>query len=91
MVVDSLETWSQIVIAVGVLVGALITVFKFFVLKPLVRLIDDRTKQIQPEANGGKSLTDLHHRMDNLEQSQRQILELVTKPARKTKQVPPQV
>ena len=59
--------WSQIVIALGVIISALIACFRFFILKPLVRLIDERTKEIQPEANGGWSLSDLHRRMDRME------------------------
>jgi F0F1-type ATP synthase membrane subunit b/b' len=85
MLEQILVSWSQIVIAVGVLIGALITVFKFFVMRPLIHLIDDRTKQIQPDANGGKSLADVHKRIDNIERTQTQILEMVTKPVRRRK------
>jgi len=62
-----LLNWSQIVIALGVIISAVIACFRFFILKPLVRLIDDRTKEIQPESNGGWSLSDLHRRMDKIE------------------------
>jgi Tfp pilus assembly protein PilO len=62
-----LLNWSQIVIALGVIISALIACFRFFILRPLVRLIDDRTKEIQPESNGGWSLSDLHRRMDKIE------------------------
>lgn len=77
-----LINWSQIVIAAGVIITALIAIFKVFVLRPLVALIDDRTKQIQPDANGGKSLADVHKRIDTIEETQKQILEMVTKPVR---------
>ena len=30
----------------------------------ITRLIDERTRPIQPDANGGKSLADLHHKID---------------------------
>ncbi len=62
-----LLNWSQIVIALGVIISAVIACFRFFILKPLVRLIDERTKEIQPESNGGWSLSDLHRRMDKIE------------------------
>jgi hypothetical protein len=83
------QYWAEIVTAIGVITTGVITAFRYFILKPLVRLIDERTKQIQPNANGGKSLTDLHHRVDTiesrfdgLEETQKQILEMVTKPKR---------
>jgi hypothetical protein len=86
------QYWAEIVTAIGVITTGVIIAFRYLILKPLVKLIDERTKQIQPEANGGKSLTDLHHRIDNiesrfdtLEESQKQIIECVTRPTRKTK------
>jgi len=86
------QYWAEIVTAIGIITTGVITAFRFFILKPLVRLIDERTKQIQPNANGGKSLTDLHHRIDAVEQkfdtieeTQKQILEMVTRPTRNRK------
>ena len=61
------QYWAEIVIAIGTITGGIIAAFKFLILKPLVRLIDERTKEIQPEANGGWSLSDLHRRMDRME------------------------
>ena len=46
------------------LAGAFIGVGRWLIVRPLVRLIDERTRQIQPDTNGGKSLTDLHVKMD---------------------------
>lgn len=43
------------------LVGALTAVGKFFIVKPLERYIDERTPR-----NGGKSLSDLHEKVDTL-------------------------
>jgi len=77
--------WSQIIIALGVIISALIACFRFFILKPLVRLIDERTKEIQPEANGGWSLSDVHRRLDKLESRFDAIEEKLQKPARKKK------
>lgn len=56
-----------IVLAVIVaFVTAVVAVGKVLVLKPLERLIDEKTQQIQPHANGGKSLNDLHIKVDDL-------------------------
>jgi hypothetical protein len=80
-----LLNWSQIVIALGVIISALIACFRFFILRPLVRLIDDRTKEIQPEANGGWSLSDLHRRIDKIESRFDTLEEHIKKPTRKKK------
>lgn len=56
-------------IVVGFLVavaGALVAIGRWMIVKPLVRLIDERTRQIQPDTNGGRSLSDLHAKMDVL-------------------------
>lgn len=81
--------WSQIIIALGVIISALIACFRFFILKPLVRLIDERTKEIQPEANGGWSLSDLHRRMDKLESRFDSLEEKLQRPTRKKKDPEP--
>lgn len=56
-------------IVVGFLVavaGALVAIGRWMIVKPLVRLIDERTRQIQPDTNGGRSLSDLHAKIDVL-------------------------
>ena len=80
-----LTNWAEITIAIGTIVGGLIAAFRFLILKPLVRLIDERTKEIQPEANGGWSLSDVHRRLDKLESRFDAIEEKLQKPARKKK------
>jgi hypothetical protein len=77
------QYWAEIVTAIGVITAGVITAFKFLILKPLVRLIDERTKEIQPEANGGWSLSDLHRRLDKLETRFDSIEEKLPKSRRK--------
>ena len=48
------------------LVGAVIAIGRYLILRPLTRLIDERTKPIQPETNGGKSLSDVHRKLDDM-------------------------
>lgn len=44
-------------------------------LRWLDRKIDERTHQIQPETNGGKSLSDLHKKVDQFAEYQRAVNE----------------
>lgn len=56
-----------IVLAVIVaFVTSVIAVGKVLVLRPLERLIDEKTRPIQPYTNGGKSLADVHLKLDEL-------------------------
>lgn len=47
-------------------VGALAAVGRVLIVKPLKRMIADATYQIQPKANGGYSLADLHKKVDDI-------------------------
>ena len=51
------------VIAILTLVGILV---KYALLKPIKLYIDQATKQIAPNANGGRSLNDLVDKVDDL-------------------------
>ena len=51
------------VIAIVSLVGLLV---KYALLKPIKLYIDQATKQIAPNANGGRSLNDLVDKVDDL-------------------------
>jgi hypothetical protein len=79
------QYWAEIVTAIGVITAGIIAAFKFLILKPLIHLIDDRTKEIQPGANGGWSLSDLHRRIDKIESRFDSLEEHIKKPARKKK------
>jgi hypothetical protein len=41
------------------------------------------TKPIQPNSNGGKSLADVHKRIDVLEETHKQILDILTTPPKR--------
>tara|TARA_R110000823_G_scaffold23035_1_gene68953 strand:- start:203 stop:484 length:282 start_codon:yes stop_codon:yes gene_type:complete len=71
--------------AIAVLLGMFI---KWAIVKPIKTYIDAATYQIHPEANGGKSLSDvaqtvnrIESRMSDLDFRLNAIEELVTKPA----------
>jgi hypothetical protein len=52
-------------------------------IKELETTMTELTKQIQPNTNGGKSLPDVHKRIDKIEQTQEQILEILTTPKKR--------
>ena len=71
MVVDidpqPITNWFALVLAIGgtvtFLTGVVVRVNKNFE-RRVTSLITETTKQIQPDSNGGKSLTDLHLKFD---------------------------
>lgn len=87
VVVDAGAVASALVAVAGVLYA----IVRWGVLRPLDRRIREATRQIQPGANGGESLSDvaremralisevemMRDRFDNVEQRQMTILEMV--------------
>jgi len=69
-VTDLIKEWGAVAAAITaiLLLGGL--VFRHLVYRPLVRLIDDRTREIQPTANGGTSLPDAIRILRHLERRQ---------------------
>ena len=67
---DTIKEWGAVAAAISamILLGGL--VFRHLVYRPLVRLIDERTREIQPTANGGKSLPDAIRILEKLEERQ---------------------
>lgn len=69
--------WYDYVIRAGALAGAVAAIgyvigwsFRHLIVKPIERLIDERTELIQPTANGGNSLPDALKILNRLEQNQ---------------------
>ena len=63
-----LNHWGALAFDVTVITGIFGAMIRWFILKPLDRRIKEATKQIQPGANGGKSLTDANKKIDRLEE-----------------------
>jgi hypothetical protein len=64
--VNQLMTWGQAsasLIAILTLAGMLV---KWGIVKPIKSYIDQMTYNIQPDSNGGSSLTDLHNKVNDL-------------------------
>jgi F0F1-type ATP synthase membrane subunit b/b' len=59
MIVENILTAGQIAGAIGAIMGTLLLILKYVFYRPLVKIIKDTTRQIQPETNGGKSLSDV--------------------------------
>jgi len=75
---------NNIIIELGAVAAALATiagvvwaVVKFAVLKPLDKRIKEVTKQIQPGANGGESLSDANRKIDNLSEDIEHLIERI--------------
>jgi hypothetical protein len=63
---DVLLTIAQVAAAIMTIAGAIGMFVKWIVLKPIKIYIDQATKQIAPDANGGRSLNDLVDKVDDL-------------------------
>jgi len=73
----TIKEWGAVAAAISamLLLGGLL--FRHLVYRPLVKLIDDRTREIQPTANGGKSLPDAVRILEKLERRQGVIAEQI--------------
>jgi hypothetical protein len=84
-----LGQYAAALTAIAVLLGMFI---KWAIVKPIKTYIDTATYQIHPEANGGRSLSDvaktvnrIETRISDLDYRLNSIEELVTKPTRNRK------
>ena len=59
MIIENIILSGQIAGAIGAIIGTVLLILKYAFYKPLVKIIKDVTQQIQPDANGGKSLADV--------------------------------
>jgi ubiquinone biosynthesis protein UbiJ len=59
MVINNILTAGQLAAAGSAIIAFSLLVVKYMIVKPLDRRIIEKTKQIQPDANGGKSLADV--------------------------------
>ena len=63
---EILLTVAQVSAAIMTIAGAVGMFVKWAVVKPIKLYIDQATKQIAPNANGGRSLNDLVDKVDDL-------------------------
>jgi F0F1-type ATP synthase membrane subunit b/b' len=59
MIIENIILAGQIAGAIGAIIATVLLILKYAFYKPLVKIIKDVTKEIQPDANGGKSLADV--------------------------------
>jgi hypothetical protein len=59
MIIDNILLLGQISMAISAFIGLILLVGKYAFYRPIVRIIKDVTREIQPNANGGKSLADV--------------------------------
>jgi hypothetical protein len=69
--------WYDYLIRAGAIAGAIAAIgyvvgwsFRYFIVRPIERLIDERTELIQPTANAGNSLPDALRILYRLEEKQ---------------------
>lgn len=63
---------------VGIIVAAIAAVWRWIAEPRIAKQIAENTKTIQPDANGGKSLPDLHWKVDLLVSRQQDISDRLT-------------
>jgi sensor domain CHASE-containing protein len=69
VVVDVANAWLDLILATGAVIVLVIGVHRWANKKletRIVQTIKDATYQIQPNSNGGKSLSDLHKKVDGI-------------------------
>jgi ubiquinone biosynthesis protein UbiJ len=62
-------SWGQVAGAIAAITAVVVGGLRYAVIKPLDRKIAEATKQIQPGANGGQSLSDVNKKVDSLAKS----------------------
>jgi ubiquinone biosynthesis protein UbiJ len=79
MVIENIILSGQIAGAIGAIIGTLILILKYMVQKPLDKRIIEVTQQIQPDANGGKSLADVALGVARVERKVENVIKRVEK------------
>lgn len=92
---DHILLAGQVALALTAIGSLILIIVKYVVVKPIQKYIDQATYQIQPYANGGKSLADvaqatklIKERLDGLEVRISVIEHQICKPVRVKKQKP---
>jgi hypothetical protein len=65
---DYIINAGQVAAAVGAILTLAGILVKWVIVKPIKSYIDQATYQIQPDTNGGKSLSDLHNHVAEVRQ-----------------------
>lgn len=74
-----INQWGQVALSLSAIGAVVWGVIKFALIKPLDRRIAEATKQIQPNANGGKSLSDVNKKVDDLANNVAHLTEKIEK------------
>ena len=65
--VSPLDDAGKVALGLTAVIGLLGLGVRYLVIEPIKREIDSKTKPIQPDSNGGRSLVDVHTRLQRLE------------------------
>jgi hypothetical protein len=74
-IITELNDYGGVVIVIITIVSSIAAAGRYLIMRPLMAEIEKRTTQIQPNANGGQSLKDLHGRVDRIERQLDVIVE----------------
>ena len=66
-IISEINDYGGVLIVIVTVVSSVAAAGRYLIMRPLVMEIERRTIQIQPNANGGQSLRDLHGRVDRIE------------------------
>ena len=79
MLISSILTAGQLAAAFTAIFTLFILIVKYMVVRPLDRRIIEKTQQIQPDANGGKSLADVALGIARVERKIENVIKRVDK------------
>ena len=78
-VISQLNDLGGLFIIIVTVISSFAAAGRYLIMRPLLREIEKRTREIQPNANGGQSLNDLHGRVGRIESQLDVITEHILK------------
>jgi hypothetical protein len=77
--ISELNDYGGVLIVLVTIISSFAAAGRYLIMRPLMSEIEKRTTQIQPNANGGQSLKDLHGRVDRIERQLDLVIEHLIK------------
>jgi hypothetical protein len=77
--ISELNDYGGVLIVIVTIISSFAAAGRYLIMRPLMSEIEKRTTQIQPNANGGQSLKDLHGRVDRIERQLDLVIEHLIK------------
>lgn len=74
-IISEINDYGGVFIVIITIISSVTAAGRYLILRPLRDEIERRTREIQPNANGGQSLKDLHNRVERIEDQLDVIIE----------------